>query len=156
MIRARLGRLLRTLADRLDPPFADVHYQIIDDRTMRAFHGPSGLAATTSSPLATTRERDLAKQLLRARLLAVHLEKEADGLIWTGDSVTEPPRHVLAVRDSSGCVADRTPQECDVCKPLGSVWRWRHNGAADCWMDIDGIGPWVEVPGLHGPEEGRR
>lgn len=67
------------------------------------------------------------------------------GLVeWrVGHAAAEPPeriRHVVDLHD--GKLADRTDQECDYCGPGHSVWRWRHNGGQDCWLDIDGIGPW--------------
>lgn len=64
---------------------------------------------------------------------------------WRGGFYTpEPPRNIHLVRDEyDGKIADRTDEPCDYCGGNGSIWRWRHNGGADCWLDIDGIGPWA-------------
>lgn len=66
---------------------------------------------------------------------------------WTSDGVTstEPPSHVLAVRDSHDDIADRINTVCGYCGPPGTKWRWRHNGNTDCWFEMDGIGPWTQV-----------
>lgn len=63
---------------------------------------------------------------------------------WRGPVVSaEPPANIRYVRDVSGSIADRLEGPCEWChKPEGSIWRWRHNGNSDCWLDIDGIGPW--------------
>jgi hypothetical protein len=54
----------------------------------------------------------------------------------------EPPAPIRHVQDGQGDIADRLDEQCDYCGNSGSLWRWRHNGATDCWLDIDGIGPW--------------
>lgn len=60
---------------------------------------------------------------------------------WRGPVIApEPPLEIRHVRDGGGAVADRLGQ-CEHCF-VGSIWRWRHNGNSDCWLDIDGIGPW--------------
>jgi len=66
---------------------------------------------------------------------------------WISERVIseEPPMTVVAVKDSHGDIADRTPEECDHCGPGFSIWRWRHNGGRECWLEIDGIGPWEGV-----------
>jgi hypothetical protein len=67
---------------------------------------------------------------------------------WTSKHATseEPPSHVKAVRDEfNEHIADRTDKECDFCGPSGSIWKWRHNGGSECWLEMDGIGPWTEV-----------
>lgn len=67
---------------------------------------------------------------------------------WKSDDVAcpEPPPEVLVVTDSGGRIADRTETPCDYCGPPGNIWRWRHNGGTECWLEMDGIGPWKEVP----------
>lgn len=55
----------------------------------------------------------------------------------------EPPPYIRHVRDCDGYTADRTGRPCEYCGNSGSIWRWRHNGNAGCWLDIDGVGPWV-------------
>jgi hypothetical protein len=64
---------------------------------------------------------------------------------WHGRTAApEPPPHIRHVRDDhDGLIADRTDEPCDHCCGDGSIWRWRHNGNADCWLEIDGIGPWA-------------
>lgn len=58
----------------------------------------------------------------------------------------EPPSHITRVRDGEGDIAGRTPEACEYCGTGdASIWRWEHNGNSDCWLDIDGYGPWVEV-----------
>lgn len=65
---------------------------------------------------------------------------------WTGDYASpEPPAGVDHVRDREGATMDRLPQQCDHCGPGHSLWRWRHNGNNDCWLDMDGYAPWTEV-----------
>lgn len=67
--------------------------------------------------------------------------------LWRGPVISaEPPSSVSAVQESRGFIADRLPEPCEECAGFGSIWRWRHNGRSECWLDIDGIGPWVEVP----------
>ncbi len=63
----------------------------------------------------------------------------ADDAAWRG-ALTEPPAQILHVRDEHDGLMDRQGP-CDFCD--GSIWRWRHNGNADCWMDLDGIAPWT-------------
>jgi hypothetical protein len=59
---------------------------------------------------------------------------------WPG----EPPDGVNHVQDEhTGYVMDRIGP-CEWCS--GSTWRWRHNDGTECWMDMDGIGPFREVP----------
>jgi hypothetical protein len=68
---------------------------------------------------------------------------------WRGDAhAGEPPPSVAAVQDSRGYIADRLPERCDEwCNAdnSGSRWQWRHNGRSECWLEIDGISPWVEI-----------
>ncbi len=66
--------------------------------------------------------------------------------VWFGTGpglAGEPPASVLQVVDQhDGKVMDRVG-DCEHCP--GGRWRWRHNGGEDCWMDMDGIGPYEEV-----------
>lgn len=64
---------------------------------------------------------------------------------WCGPVISpEPPADIRHAQDSGGYIADRLDVPCEWCvKPAGSMWRWRHNGNSDCWLDIDGIGPWI-------------
>lgn len=69
-------------------------------------------------------------------------------MVWTGDYTQEPPAEVLAVQDDYlGEIMDRTPEACQWCES-GSIWKWRHNSTFECWMDMDGIGPFTQVPPL--------
>jgi hypothetical protein len=67
--------------------------------------------------------------------------------LWRGPVISpEPPPAVMAAQDGQGYIADRLLEPCEYCGDgVGSIWRWRHNGRSECWLDIDGIGPWVEV-----------
>jgi hypothetical protein len=80
--RRWLARLLLAVAERVEPSWDDVHFQIISDSgardAMRAIRGPTGLAVQTPGPLVTTGQRAAAKRLLRARLLVAQLEREAN------------------------------------------------------------------------------
>ncbi len=59
-----------------------------------------------------------------------------------GIPALEPPARIRHVRDASdGKIADRLAEPCED-HPNGTLWRWRHNGNSDCWMEMDGIGPW--------------
>lgn len=76
-------------------------------------------------------------------------------VVWQGTA--EPPPHVVRVRNiASGQVAVRagdltTPWghmpagTCDNCGPPGTWWTWLHNGNSECWLELDGIGPFIEV-----------
>lgn len=69
--------------------------------------------------------------------------------LWSSRTSTleEPPREVRTVIDEfTKSIADRTDEDCDFCGPPGSIWRYRHNGGSECWLEMDGIGPWTEVP----------
>lgn len=67
---------------------------------------------------------------------------------WHGDiAAPEPPARIRTVRDREGGVMDRLGP-CEWCD--GSMWRWRHNGGTECWLDMDGVGPydgWTMEPG---------
>jgi hypothetical protein len=86
------------------------------------------------------------------RLALADIPTTAEALLpkmtWASDGVTsaEPPSYVMAVRESRGHIADRTETSCEYCGPPGTEWRWRHNGGTECWLDMDGIGPWTQVP----------
>jgi hypothetical protein len=63
-------------------------------------------------------------------------------MTWSGDYTVEPPPNILHVKDEgTGNVMDRVG-ECQFCP--GGWWRWRHNRGEECWMDMDGIGPFTE------------
>jgi hypothetical protein len=64
--------------------------------------------------------------------------------LWRG--AEEPPPHVTRVRDANGHEATRGGW-CDYCGPSGTRWAWAHNGRSECWLELDGIPPWVEVRG---------
>ncbi len=75
-------------------------------------------------------------------------------MTWTGGfGSAEPPQGVDHVRDGAGHVMDRQPEQCDFCGPGHSLWRWRHNGGTECWLDMDGYAPWTEVEGKRRPTE---
>ena len=75
--------------------------------------------------------------------------------LWRTRWSQQPPPHVLRVRDEhDGYEMVRTAVPCGYCGDDDALWVWLHNGAMDCWLDMDGYGPFIEVKPADGDYRG--